>query len=145
MTPEREAKFKRVVRARQANLTVILENVHDSHNIGAVLRTCDSVGVGEIFVLYSDPRLSQNELSLGKRTSSGARKWVDVHFYTNPEACFKHVKSRYDKIYSTHLDANSFELHELELSESVALLFGNEHEGVSQEALRDKEDKRQLR
>ena len=70
MTPERTAKFKKVVHARQINLTVILENVHDTHNIGAVLRTCDSVGIREIYVLYSDPRLNQNELLLGKRTSS---------------------------------------------------------------------------
>ena len=135
MTPEREAKFKRVVRARQANLTVILENVHDSHNIGAVLRTCDSVGVGEIFVLYSDPRLSQNELSLGKRTSSGARKWVDVHFYKDIDACFKHVRSKYEQIWATHLSGSSQSLFDLDLTQSIAFLFGNEKNGLSQEVL----------
>lgn len=136
MTPEREAKFRRVVNARQANLTVILENVHDTHNIGAVLRTCDSVGIGEIYVLYTDPRLvNKNRVILGKRTSSGARKWVDVHFFTDTAACFEQVKNRYDKIYSTHLSADAVGLYELDLSQSVALLFGNEHEGVSKEAL----------
>ena len=77
-----------MVRARQANLTVILENVHDIHNIGAVLRSCDSIGIREFYVLYSDPRLNQDELLLGKRASSGARKWVDVHFFTETKACF---------------------------------------------------------
>ena len=43
MTPERTEKFKRVASKRQVNLTVVLENVHDLHNIGAVMRTCDSV------------------------------------------------------------------------------------------------------
>ncbi|MEM8908073.1 MAG: RNA methyltransferase [Bacteroidota bacterium] len=135
MTPEREAKFKKVVRARQPNLTVILENVHDSHNIGAVLRTCDSVGIREIYVLNSDPRLHENELTLGKRSSSGARKWVEVHFYKDTAACLQTVKSRYDKIYSTHLDADAVGLYDLNLSGSVALLFGNEHEGLTKEAL----------
>ncbi len=136
MTPERIAKFKRVVKARQSNLTVILENVHDNHNIGAVLRSCDSVGIGEIYVLYTDPRLiSRDKLVIGKHTSTGARKWVDVHFFTDTEACFKQVKSRYDKIYSTHLAADAVGMHELDLCQSVALLFGNEHAGVSKEAL----------
>ncbi|MEL6924375.1 MAG: TrmH family RNA methyltransferase, partial [Bacteroidota bacterium] len=85
MTPERAAKFRRVIRRRQPNLTVILENVHDPHNIGAVLRSCDSVGIAEIFVLYTDPRLDVDRLELGKRSSSGARRWVDVHFYKEVE------------------------------------------------------------
>ena len=136
MTPERTAKFKKVVRERQANLTVILENVHDIHNIGAVLRSCDSIGIREIYVLYSDPRLNQDELLLGKRASSGARKWVDVHFFTETKACFTQVKSRYDKIYGTHLDADAVGMYQMDLTQSIALLFGNEHEGVSPEALR---------
>ena len=64
MTPEREHKFREVVARRQAGLTVILENVHDPHNISAVLRSADSVGLREIFVLYSDPRLESDRLEL---------------------------------------------------------------------------------
>lgn len=136
MTPERAAKFRKVAARRQPNLTVILENVHDPHNIGAVLRSCDSVGVAEIFVLYTDPGLNRERLELSKRTSSGARKWVDVHFYTDVEACFNHVRRHYDQVWSTHLDKDAVELYDLNLSGSVALLFGNEHEGLSPAALR---------
>ncbi len=135
MTEERTAKFKRVVHQRQSNLTVILENVHDPHNIGAVLRTCDSVGIKEIFVLYSDPRMDQAFLELGQSSSSGARKWVDVHFYTNTKACFEHVKQKYDSIYSTHLSTDAVSMYDLDLTQSIALLFGNEKDGVSDEAL----------
>lgn len=135
MTPEREAKFRQVASRRQPNLTVILENVHDPHNIGAVLRTCDSVGIKEIFVLYSEPQLHRDRLELGKQSSSGARRWVDVHFYTNTAACFQHVQQHYQKIWSTHLSEDSMDLYDLNLTESVALLFGNEHDGLSEEAL----------
>lgn len=135
MTPEREAKFRKVASRRQPNLTVILENVHDPHNIGAVLRTCDSVGVKEIFVLYSEPQLKQERLELGKQSSSGARRWVDVHFYTNTKACFEHVRSAYDSIFATHLAEDAVDLYELDFTASVALLFGNEHDGISGEAL----------
>ena len=135
MTPERLAKFKKVVAQRQLNLTVILENVHDIHNIGAVLRTCDSVGVAEIFVLYTEPQLDEERLQLGKRSSSGARKWVDVNYYTDVEACFRHVRKKYKLVLGTHLSKDAKNLYDLDLTQSVALLFGNEHEGISEASL----------
>ena len=74
INPERAKKFKRVANQRQ-NLTLILENIHDSHNIGAVLRSADSVGLKEIFLVYTDPVLQKKTKNtlLGKRTSGGAR------------------------------------------------------------------------
>ena len=132
MTEERLHKFKIAAKRRQSNLTVILENVHDPHNLGAVLRSCDSVGIKEIFVLYTDPALaSRDHIKLNKRTSSGARRWVDVHLYANVAACFAHVRKHYDKIYSTHLEEQPTSLYELDLTQSVALMFGNEKDGLS--------------
>lgn len=136
MTEERLEKFKIATKRRQSNLTVILENVHDPHNLGAVLRSCDSVGIKEIFVLYTDPSLSgRKQIKLNKRTSSGARRWVDVHLYADVEACFAHVRKNYDKIYSTHLEEQPTSLYELDLTQSVALMFGNEKDGLSELSL----------
>lgn len=134
MTPERLAKFSRVAAGRQPNLTVILENVHDAHNIGAVLRSCDSVGVHEIFVLYTEPHLSMDNIVLGKRSSGGALKWVDVNLYTDVEACFQHVRRKCDIVLGTHLGENAESVFQLDLTRSVALLFGNERDGLSAEA-----------
>lgn len=135
MTPERLAKFKRTVAHRQFDLTVILENVHDSHNIGAVLRSCDSVGINEVFVLYTEEQLQKDILELGKRTTAGTRKWIDVHYYTDADACFSAVRERYDYIYATHLSSTAKGLYDLDLTQRVALLFGNERDGVSEDAL----------
>lgn len=135
MEEKRKQLFKKVISRRQPNITVILENVHDQHNIGAVMRTCDSIGIMEIFVLQSNPNYHASNITLGKRTSAGARKWIDTHFYTDTEKCFKHIRSQYDKVYATHLDADAKDIYDLDLTESVALLFGNEQEGVSDEAL----------
>ena len=135
MTEERLEKFKRAIERRQNNLTVILENVHDHHNISAVLRSCDSVGIKEIFVLYTQEGLDEEHLRLNKRVSSGARRWVDVNFYKDITACFEHVQRNYKHIYSTHLAEQPTSLYELDLTTSVALLFGNEKDGVSEEAL----------
>ncbi len=129
VTPERENKIRRVVAKRQRNITVIFENVHDPHNISAVLRTCDSVGVKEIYVLYThDNKMTK----LGKKSSASALKWLQVHYYYNTEKCFAEVRKKYAKIFSTKLTENSSSLYELNLTESVALVFGNEHEGVSE-------------
>lgn len=136
MTPERTEKFRKVVANRQPDLTVVLENVHDPHNIGAVLRSCDAVGVQEIFVLYTEPHLAQEELVIGKRTSSGARHWVDVHYYTDPEACFRHVRSICEQVFATHLGVESKSLHAIDFTLPTALIFGNEHDGVSEEVLK---------
>ncbi|MFT5832604.1 MAG: tRNA (guanosine-2'-O-)-methyltransferase [Cognaticolwellia sp.] len=134
MQPERVARFKEVIKCRQPNLTVVLENVHDPHNISAVLRTCDSVGITDVYVLYT--KVHKNRLELGKRSSSGARKWINVHLYNDVDDCMKAVKAKYDKIYATHLSEDAVGLYDLDLTESVALLFGNEHSGVSEEALK---------
>lgn len=135
MKPEREKRLRDVAFSRQPDLTVILENVHDQHNIGAVLRSCDSIGIKEIFVLYSEPDIQIKNVKLGKRTSAGTRKWVDVHFYTDTDACFEHVRTRYDRILATHLDEEARSLYDLDLTQSTALLFGNEHAGISEKAL----------
>jgi tRNA (guanosine-2'-O-)-methyltransferase len=132
MTPERTQKFKRVAAARQPSLTVILENVHDQHNIGAVLRSCDSVGVMDIFILYTEPDLVVKNIEIGRRTSMGTQKWLNVHYYTDPAACFAHVRQHADLILGTKLTADSQDLYQLDLTQRVALMFGNERDGLSE-------------
>lgn len=129
MTKEREEKIKRVISKRQPDLTVIFENVHDPHNISAVMRTCDSVGIKEIFVLYTH---NNKMTKLGKKSSASALKWLEVNYFYDTEECFSDVRKKYNKIFSTRLTAQATSLYELNLTESVALVFGNEHEGVSE-------------
>ena len=113
----------------------MLENVRDQHNIGAVIRSCDSIGIREIFVLYTEPELQSDYITIGKRTSAGSRRWVDVHYYIDAEACFDHIKSHYKRVLSTYLDEAAVSLYNLDLTQPTAFLFGNERDGLSQEAL----------
>jgi len=133
MTPRRKEKFLNVIRSRQPGLTVLMEDIHDPHNLSAVIRTCDSVGIMELFALFSDAK--KGKLRLGKNSSSSARKWVDVRLFNNREKCLKTIRSKYDKIYCTHLSADAKPLYDLDLTGSVALVFGNERDGVSREML----------
>lgn len=136
MTPRRKAKFEDTVARRQFDLTVILENVFDQHNLGAVLRSCDSVGLHEIFVLYNERNRQKEYLQLGKKTTAGTRKWIDVHYYTDTAACFEAVRQHYDHIYATHLGMAATDLYEIDFTQKVALLFGNEKNGLTEEAVR---------
>ena len=136
MRVERKERLASVAARRQPNFTVVLENVHDPHNIGAVLRSCDSVGIREIFVLYTEPNLDMEKIEIGKNASSGARKWIDIHLYHDVAACFEHVQKHYEHIWATHLGEKAVDLYEIDFTQSVALLFGNERDGVSEASLK---------
>lgn len=136
MNPSREQKLRSVIRQSQPDLTVVLENIFDPLNISAALRSCDAVGVREVFVVYTKQYLDKRGLVLGKRTSGGTFKWIDVYFFEDLEECFRRVRERYGRILATLPPGeNVSSLYSLDLSQPVALLFGNEDEGVSAEAL----------
>ncbi|TNE52530.1 MAG: RNA methyltransferase [Bacteroidetes bacterium] len=135
MNPERAKKIREVIRRSQPDLTVVLENIYDPLNISAVIRSCDAVGVREIFMVYTQDYLTKRRLKVGKKTSGGAFKWIDFYLFEDLEECFSRVRERYGRILATHLGEASSSLYELDLTESTALLFGNEDEGISAEAL----------
>lgn len=130
MTPERHDKLLQVLSKRQPDLTVVLENVFDPHNISAVMRTCDAVGVQEVFILNN--RIPRHK-KWGARSSSSAAKWLTVYQFEDPEACFSALRNKYSKILTTHLSSDAVSLHEIDMTEPIALVFGNEHSGVSDE------------
>ncbi|MBU3675675.1 MAG: RNA methyltransferase [Chitinophagaceae bacterium] len=132
MTPERKARIASVLEHRQPDITVVLDNVHDPRNIAAVLRTCDAVGISEIFVLTDrEPRTKQYNFHAGM----GAMKWVQVHSFNELEACVTAVKAKYPTLLGAYLDPSAKPLYALELTQPLALVFGNERHGISEAML----------
>lgn len=130
MTTERTEKLLKVLRQRRADLTVVMENVQDPHNISAVMRTCDAVGIQDIYILNTKiPRHKK----FGTKSSSSALKWLTVHQFDDAVKCFEELRKHYQKIVTTHLSTDAVSLYEINFTESVALIFGNEHSGVSDE------------
>lgn len=130
MTSERRERLLSVLLKRQPDLTVVLENVFDPHNISAVMRTCDAVGIQELYVLTNKiPRHKK----WGARSSSSAAKWLTIHQFEDAQECFSAIRKKYSKVYTTHLGSDSVSLYDIDFTESVALVFGNEHTGVSDE------------
>lgn len=136
ITPERRAKIQRVLERRQPSLTVVFENVHDPHNVSAVIRSCDAVGVAEAHGIYYGRTVFPD---LGEKSSASARKWVDVHLHQTVDECYAALRQKGFAIYTTHMSSDAVSLHQLDLTKPAALVFGNEHNGVSEEA-REKAD-----
>lgn len=130
MTPERSNRIKKVLSCRQNDLTVVLENVFDPHNISAVMRSCDAVGIQEIYVLTTKIPRHQK---WGSRSSSSAEKWLTIHQFDDAAECFAAVRTKYDRILTTHLSSDAVSLYEIDLTGPTALVFGNEHAGVGEE------------
>ena len=130
MTPERKQKLISVLNKRQNDITVVLENVSDPHNISAVMRTCDAVGVQDIYVLNTKIPSHQK---WGAKSSSSAVKWLSIHQFENAEACFETLRKSYSTILTTHLSSDAVSLHKVDFTKSTAIVFGNEHGGVSEE------------
>ena len=130
MTPERRDKLLNVLSKRQSNLTVVLENVQDPHNASAVMRTCDAVGIQEVYILTTKiPRHKK----WGYRSSSSALKWLTIHEFDQLEECVAALRKKFSKILTTHLSSDAVSLHDINFTESIALVFGNEHAGVTEE------------
>ncbi len=130
MTEKREKKIKSVLMKRQPDLTLVIENIHDPHNVSAMLRSADAVGVKEVQLVYTVEKFPR----LGKKSSASATKWVERRKFGTIKECYDQLHKEGFKIYATHLGKDSKSLYSMNLTRKIALVFGNEHHGVSDEA-----------
>ena len=129
-TERRLDRIEQVLRHRQPDLTVVMENIHDPHNVSAMLRSCDAAGVFEVQLVYTEEGFPD----IGKKSSASAKKWVQRRRFASIDACYAQLRSEGFRIYATRLDPAATTLYEVSLATPVALVFGNEHRGVSDEA-----------
>jgi tRNA (guanosine-2'-O-)-methyltransferase len=129
-TEKRINKITNVVKSRQHSLMVVLENIHDPHNVSAIYRTCDAVGVPKVGLVYT------NEIfpKISKFTSASARKWVDTIKFSGVDDCYNSLRNEGFRIYATMLDRKAKSIYDVDFTSKSVIVMGNEHRGVSDEA-----------
>ncbi|MEK9181278.1 MAG: RNA methyltransferase [Patescibacteria group bacterium] len=124
-------KIKAVAKNRQSGLAVVLEDIHDPHNAEAVFRSCEAFGVQEVYLIF-DRESPFNPKRIGKKTSGSANKWLNFHIYKSAKECFADLKAKRYFLAATVLDKGASSIYKARLSQKkLALIFGNEHRGLS--------------
>jgi len=134
---KRLKKLTEVAKARQQTLRLVLENVHDPHNVSAVFRTCDAAGIPKVSLIYYLEKFP----GIGKKTSASAFKWIEKEKHTDVKKCYDKLRADGFKIYASSLGEGTKNLYDIDMTEKCAVVLGNEHRGVSLEAAEMADDK----
>jgi tRNA (guanosine-2'-O-)-methyltransferase len=130
ITQRRLARMQGTLARRQPDLTVVVENVHDPHNVSAILRSCDAVGAASAHLVYA----REERPDLSKGVAASAQRWIDLHNYETARECYAAMRSQGFVIYATSLTHDSRDLYDLDLTKPTAFVFGNESLGISEDA-----------
>ena len=130
MTPERFARIDSMLQHRQTDLTVCMEKVHKLHNLAAIVRTCDAVGISEVHAVWDHPKMR-----ISGNTATGSQNWVQVKAHDNIAAAIKTLKAQGMQIIATNLSDTAVDFRAIDYTKPTAILMGQEKTGISDEAL----------
>jgi tRNA (guanosine-2'-O-)-methyltransferase len=129
-TEKRIEKIKWVLGKRQPSFRIVIENIHDPHNVSAIFRTCDAAGVPKVSLVYNIEKFPK----IGKKSSASAYKWIEREKYKSIEECYNQLRKETFIIYASSLNSDSKNIYDLDFTKKTAIVFGNEHRGLSKEA-----------
>jgi tRNA (guanosine-2'-O-)-methyltransferase len=130
MSPERFARITQMLQKRQTDLTICLEMVHKPHNLSAIVRTADAVGVHSVHAIWSTDK---SRMATG--TAAGSSSWVGVERHESISDAIKVMRDRGMQILATRLGDNAKNFREMDYTKPTAFLLGQEKVGISPEAL----------
>ncbi len=129
MTPERYRKLRRTLERRQPDLTVIAENVHKPHNVAALIRTCDAVGIGTLHAVSDDGEFRRHHM-----VSGGSNRWVEIALHESLAPMIEDLKIHSFQIVAAHFSDFSRDYRHVDYTKPTAFLMGSELTGVSETA-----------
>jgi tRNA (guanosine-2'-O-)-methyltransferase len=126
VSAERKARLKEVLSHRTRKLVLVLEDILDPHNASACIRSSEAMGLQELHVVA--PR---HAFTPTAGITQGADKWMDIKHHSGIDSCLEHLHERGFTVAAGVLDEGAVPIQELDFSRPMALVFGNEHEGIS--------------
>lgn len=141
VTDHKKEFIERVLNERTRYVTLVLEDIYQSQNASAVLRTCECLGLQDIHIIEDDTKYEVN-----KRVLKGANKWIDLHRYkmkgfNNSEICFRSLRDAGYKILVTDPSPDGVSINDIPVDEKMAIVMGNELHGTSEFAIRNADQK----
>lgn len=127
LLPRRFERLRAVLDRRMGDLTVLLEHVDKPHNLSAILRSCDAVGVLEAHAVSLKGRVPTFN-----RTALGSQKWVALHRHERTTDAIARLKADGFRVYGTHLGANAVDYRDCDFSGPTAFVLGAEKWGLSE-------------
>lgn len=130
LTDERKEKITSVLKGRSAHFAPVTEGLYDRGNINAIMRSAEAFGFFKFHIIETNSQFKES-----KRVAQGADKWLEVNRWGSTKSCIESLKADGYKVYATHLSREAKPFEDLDFSKKTAVIFGNEKEGVSDEAL----------
>ncbi|BDY03058.1 tRNA (guanosine(18)-2'-O)-methyltransferase TrmH [Ferrimonas sp. YFM] len=130
MSPERLARINAMLDKRQPDLTICMEEVHKPHNLAAMVRTADAVGVHQVHAIWTDQK---TKLSGG--TATGSQNWVGLKSHESITDAIQALREQGMQIIATNLSDTAVDFREIDYTKPTAILMGQEKTGITQEAL----------
>jgi len=130
MTPDRLQRINSMLDQRQPDLTVCMEGVHKTHNLAAVVRTADAIGVSDVHAVWKN-----ETMRLSGGSAAGSQNWIDVHNYTNTEDAINELKNQGMQVLVTNLSDSAVDFREIDYTKPTAIILGQEKFGASEKAL----------
>lgn len=114
---------------RQPDLTVFMDDVHKPHNLAAIVRTADAVGIGHVHAVFPD-----GVKFSGHHTSSGSKRWVTTHKHPDLATGIQAVKAQGMQVLAAHFSDKAIDYKSVDYTKPTCILMGSELTGVSEEA-----------
>lgn len=133
LTDHRKEVVEQVLGFRTRHITLVLEEIYQSQNASAVIRTCECMGIQDLHFIENEVKYEVN-----KRVLKGSHKWVDIIKYKDKDAvatCFEHLKNQGYKILVTDPSPDGISIYDVPIDKKIALVMGNELHGTSAFAL----------
>jgi len=129
VTPERYQKIINVLKKRQPDVTVLAESVYKPHNLSAILRSCDAVGIGTVYAVNPT-----GGIPTFNDTSASAEKWVELKVLENLDDMLNYAKAQKMQVLAAHLSEKDVDYRQIDYCQPTCIVMGNEKWGVSEEA-----------